>query len=250
MKNLMIYINPDGFDKQTDKEAKMQIDNSLDLGWKTEDIMLVTNFPFKYKNIKSIVLENNVFCDVYKYASKITSIVRLFDLGLIEKDQLYWFHDLDAWQNYPIGKKDIDLAKFDAGFTDYCRLARWNAGSFFFQHSARDIFEMIREEVYKRGKTSSDYKYVSEESVLLHFTDNNINKITERIKRLNNTYNFGLRRVVYCYEQADKPLKVLHFHPENPNHNTLAIAMHGRNSLKRPLMSDRLVKIFNKHGYS
>lgn len=246
----MIYINPVGFDKQTEKEAQIQIDNSLDLGWKNNDILLVTNFPFEYQGINAVVLESDVFCDVYKYASKITSIVRLFELGLVEKDQLYWFHDLDAWQNYPIDEKDIDLEKYDAGFTDYCRLTRWNAGSFFFKYSARDVFEMISSEIYKRGKISTDYKYVSEESVLLHFTDNDTYKIATRIKRLNNTYNFGLRRIGYCYEQADKPLKVLHFHPENPNHNTLAIALHGRNSLKRPLMSDRLIKIFKKYGYS
>lgn len=250
MKNLMIYINPEGFDKQTEKEARMQIDNSLDLGWHANDIILITNLPFEHQNIKSIVLKNDVFCEVYKYASKITSIVRLFELDLIDKSQIYWFHDLDAWQNHQIHEQNINLESFDAGFTDYCRLTRWNAGSFFFKYSARDIFEMIKDEIYKRGQKFQDYKWVSEESVLLHLTDNNIDGIADRIQRLNNTYNFGLRRIGYCYEQADKPLKVLHFHPENPAHDTLAIAMRGKNSLKMPLMSHRLIKIFNKYGYS
>ena len=42
MKNLLIYTGPNKkFDAETVKFAKIQIDNSLDLGWKRENILLV-----------------------------------------------------------------------------------------------------------------------------------------------------------------------------------------------------------------
>lgn len=47
---------------------------------------------------------------------------------------------------------------------------------------------------------------------------------------------------------AVKPLIVLHFHPNNPLLNTLAIAMYGKNRINKPLMAERLISIFKKHG--
>ena len=90
----------------------------------------------------------------------------------------------------------------------------------------------------------------NDEDVMVELTNNNIDNIDSRIKRLNGRYDFGMRRVDYCYERAHKPLKVLHFHPNNPIINTLAIAMYGKNRINKPLMNERLIKLFNKHGYS
>ena len=51
MKQLLIYIGPtDKFDDEHEVLTKIQIDNSLDLGWKKEDILLVTNFPYEYND--------------------------------------------------------------------------------------------------------------------------------------------------------------------------------------------------------
>ena len=57
MKNLLIYITPNGFDTESEKLAKLQIDNSLELGWKKEDMLFVTSFPYEYRGIKSIVVD-------------------------------------------------------------------------------------------------------------------------------------------------------------------------------------------------
>jgi hypothetical protein len=52
MKNLLIYISPEHkFLPEYDKLVRIQIDNSLELGWKKEDIMLVTNFIFEYNGV-------------------------------------------------------------------------------------------------------------------------------------------------------------------------------------------------------
>lgn len=89
-----------------------------------------------------------------------------------------------------------------------------------------------------------------DEFSLMRLTDNNIGNINARIKRLNGTYDFGLRKIVECYEKAKKPLKVLHFHPHSKLLNTLAIAMYGKNRIRKPLMNERLIKIFHHYGYS
>ena len=61
MKCLLIYISPsNGFDKEHEELTKIQIDNSLDLGWKPGEIILVTNFPWEYRGIKATVLSGDL----------------------------------------------------------------------------------------------------------------------------------------------------------------------------------------------
>ena len=70
MKNLMIYISPTGSfsnpraDLVADDAAlcaKVAIENSLQLGWKAEDILLFTNFEYQYGDIKAQVLPDVEF---------------------------------------------------------------------------------------------------------------------------------------------------------------------------------------------
>lgn len=251
MKNLLIYINPDKcFDKETEILAKIQIDNSLELGWKKEDILLITNFKYSYNGINIIVVNDNLFCSFYKYVSKINVIVYLFKMGLI-KDDLYWFHDFDAFQNNIIEESELELEYVDVGFTDYGRKEIWNGGSFFFKKTSGDIFNWIKDEIYKRKEKRSSYHNHSEEVALMYLTQNNINNINSRIKRLNITYNFGVRKIKLCYEKAIKPLKILHFHPDRIywGKTALDIIMNGKNDLGFSIMNQQLIKIFNKYGY-
>ncbi len=245
MKLLLTYVNPSGFDEESKRLVKLQIDNSLELGWKKEDIVLITNFPYEYGGIKA-TLVNKGYCEFEKEGSKVFTIVHLFDLGFFEDNLLYWFHDLDAYQLEPITEAELELDGFDLGICDYTRARRWQFGSFFFKKTAEDIFRLTAQQM------SPKYACPDEEA-LLFLTDNNINGITSRIKKLNGTYNFGMRRVDFCYERANKPLKVIHFHPYHPRNNglnTLAIAMYGRNRIGKPLMTERLKRLFNKYGYA
>lgn len=237
--NLLIYLNPEGFDEETKTLAELQIDNSLELGWEREDLMLVTDFAYEYNGVKAQVVDRGHHVEHKPTASKMTGLVRAFDHGLIGKG-IYWCHDLDAYQQEPITEGELGLDGLDAGFCDYTRNPRWQLGSFFFKKAAEDIF---RENVKRIAPGFHD------EMAMVEMTDHNVNDINNRIKRLNGTYDFGMRRVDYCYERADKPIKVLHFHPRNPAINTLRIAMYGRNSIRQPLMTERLIRLFNKYGY-
>lgn len=246
MKNLCIYLNPDGFDEEHQGLVKLQVDNSLELGWSLDDIVLVTDFPYEYRGVRAIQIPSGICCLFWKPASKIFGILHMIEQGLIG-DDLYWFHDFDAYQLIDIPESELGLESIDAGFTDYGRKPEWNTGSFFFKKSAEDIFRNIASRLLPGCDSRGRQQH--EELALGYLTDKNIDNINSRIKRMNITYNFGMREIAQCYERAIKPLRVLHFHPYNPKINTLKRAMYGRNQIGKPLMNDRLIKLFHIHGY-
>ena len=114
--------------------AKIQIDNSLGLGWAREDILLVTNFPYEYNGVKALVIGGEHYCVHHWPATKIYVIVNLFDAGLIE-DDLYWYHDFDCFQLAPLTEPIIPDADF--GLARYGRMPTLCSASFFFKKSAR-----------------------------------------------------------------------------------------------------------------
>lgn len=227
MKNLLIYFNPlQKFAGEYEQLTKIQIDNSLSLGWDPKDMVLVTNFEYEYQGIKSLVIGDGDY-EVFDQnkSSKIPIINRMFADGLIE-DELYWFHDVDAFQLIPF---EITLKK-DAAFTDHGYKNTWNAGSFFFKKSSRDIFETIWEYMKKRD--------TNEQDALTYMWENNINNINRRYEMLNTTYNVGFTYHRQRLEKASKPIKVVHFHPRKKHHLDLF----------RGILTERLMTIFNKYG--
>ena len=261
VKNLMIFVNPTGrffssaVDNETDVLVKVQIDNSLDLGWKKEDILLITNFDYEYGGVKAMVVGGENYCGFSPTATKINAIIYLFEQGVIGKD-LYWFHDFDAFQLGWITEREIELGDMDFGLTEYGRTTmnarrdkRLSTGSVFFRKSARDIFEWIKIKVYQ-------YE-CNEEVALLELTKIPKYTLKDRIKRLNITYNFATRKrdISESFEIALKPLKVIHFHPfdrrpldREGNNNNMDVCVYGRNRLNKVLASEGLIEIFNKHG--
>jgi hypothetical protein len=254
MKNLLIYVHPlktwmDGWGEQP-ALARLQIDNSLDLGWKREDILIMTNFPFQYNGVKATVLAGDHYCEVRETASKINVICHMFDAGLIG-DDMYWFHDFDAYQ-----LEDLETVELDnqIGVTDYGITQvgpkvdkRWSTGVIFFKKDCADVFRWIQKAVYK-------YKN-NEEVALQAMTRKNKHGLLNRIKKLNITYNMATRkrRIRDTYEIAEKPLKVIHFHPKDDRRqeygmNNVDICIHGYNKLNKVLVPNRLISLFKEHG--
>lgn len=225
----MTYINPiKTFTEDYARLVKVQIDNSLRT-WKKEDIVLVTNFPYSYGGVNAIVVPDNLFCSHRMRASKINAICHMMNNHMI--DDACWFHDFDAYQ---INKFSEDiLGDKDAAFTDYGFNETWNTGSFFFTPRAGDIFELVR-------TTMNAYR-INEEQALHRLTSQNTNNINKRYARLNSTYNLGQKRFgTLVYEKADKPIRVLHFHPK----------MADVYERVKPFIPPHLLEIFKKHGYS
>lgn len=257
MKNLLIYISPtksfnnprpDLADNDADQLVKVQYENSLELGWKKKDIMLFTNFPFRYGNLKATVLDKVGFFERKPQVSKINAIVRLFEKGYIEDKETYWFHDFDAFQLRPIGisKHEVNISNDQIAVTEYGGLSflggkRISTGVIFFKSGSKDLFKKIRDLAYQK-------KIDEEEALGILMREE---KIKERVKILNNSYNFIGYNLRGTYARAIKPLKVAHFHPRVGKRrlgtNNALSFFKGDNPIKTPLITARLVRILKYH---
>ena len=244
MKNILIFIHPKKkFDEESEILVKIQIDNSLELGWKKEDIILATNFNYEYNGIKSLIIDDKYFYEPYPMSNKITGIVGLFEMDIIKERELYWSHDFDAFQLEPMIESEIEINESDIGLCDYNRVDKWNGGSVFFRKGSRDIFEEIKKMMYERKARSEPVMYVlSKEN----------KQLRERIQKMNISYNFIAFNIRSRYKEAIKPLKVVHFHPFRGIRqigvlNALEF-FKGDNKMETCFLSDRIMKIFNKHG--
>ena len=244
MKNLMTYTHPENAFSGIEDNLMIRtnIENSLLLGWKPEDIIVATNFPFEYMGVKAVEVSDDCQCKWWKQVSKIDCILWLFDNNKIEDNEIYWFHDLDAFEAHPV---KMELDGIDVAFTDYgYRYTHWNTGSFFFNSKSRDIFQAIHDDCYE--------KELNEEVALEHLISKNTCNINKRMKKADITYNFpgsnnGYKNFEMVYDRCEKPIKVLHFHPLRWSARFYRM-FDGGNPLEVQMIPKRLSKILNKHG--
>jgi len=243
MKNIMVHINPEHkfsfrFEKDSDILVRIQIDNALELGWDKKDIILLTNFTYEYRGVCSRVVSDENFCTFRPLSSKTVTIANALESTMLG-DDLHWVHDFDAFQIAPFPNIGKEMDGFDAGFTDYGWSQKWCMGSYFYYPSARGLFSQIKGIIYAQK--------LEDERALVK-----IGREIPGVKRLNITYNFGMRHIKDNWEKADKPLKVVHFHPWYKDSRlpdtTLNMFMYGKNELGRPLMSERLISLFRNYG--
>lgn len=183
MKNLMIYISPEKkfLDKAEDL-VKNQVDNSLKLGWKKKDIILITNFPYEYQGIKSTMLDDSLFRDINDNAikngkaSKSNAILHLLTQGEIKEAELWWCHDLDVFQLRKVKSSEIDLEDTTAGFMDD-GTGKLDTGSFFFRKDSNKIFEWMRNRTC-RLNTDEATAFMSLVTTNFH----NINSMYKKLK--------------------------------------------------------------------
>lgn len=239
MINLLTYTDPSkNFATEEDKVmAKIQIDNALDLGWKREDILIATDFPYEYNGIKSVLVEDNNPITWNLTQGKIVAITQLFKKGLIQKGKLYWFHDFDAFQLAPFTEEELGLSGFDIGLTNSGK-EMINGGSFFFNYKTQDIFDWIMEKIYT---IRSDAHGFDEQMGFEQLVTTGELNMKNRYKLMDHTYNLGVikaKQFQKNYTLAQKPIRVAHFHPYKRHHLDQF----------RGILPERLFKIFNKHG--
>lgn len=173
-----------------------QIENSLEVGWPKEKILIMSNFDFEFMGVKPRQCSLNNFCLT---GSKMFGVWSAFQMGLIIEE--IWSHDLDAWQNVWFEAPEF----LDMGIVPYST-SRYNGGSVFFKPVAKDIVEKI---VNIMNSQSSP----KEEPVLNKLLKSKEYK--DRVTVLNNTYNVGCSGFVKRYMRSDKPVRVCHFRPNN-----------------------------------
>jgi len=261
----MIYIDQTGqggFSRACNNEAlrmaRVQIDNSLDLGWKHDDIMIVTNFEFEHNGVKAIALPNceEICCKYRKrygwIQAKTWVTPILFERSILPADEEFWLHDFDAFQVHPFtdtGSADVRLTTF--GFKDLA-----NGGSTFFKSSAWDLFQIAKNNLIKNQtllvRHGENIKY-NEEFAWEDVWEDEVHR--PRMEKLNLTFNYGMRFKHFnqMWPKADKPILVAHFHLEKKiivdGYHLYRAFCEGENPGGVEIVNGRLKKILNDHGF-
>lgn len=175
---------------------KAQVHNSLDLGWDAKDIIVISNFDFEHMGVHAIKTNLNEKCLT---GTKLFAMNYVFE-NKLDRDEIVWSHDLDAWQNSWFEAPDI----LDVGATYYAK-PKFNGGSIFWKNTAKDILLkaisiILENQEAKEEPTLNDlFKYEYE----------------ERVTVVNNTYNVGCSGFIERHLRSELPIKVAHFHPYN-----------------------------------
>ena len=236
MKNVLIYniVNSkERYPKDTlVRTLQAQIDNSLELGWKVEDIVIGTNFEFEYMGVKAHQLDN--VCEYNPFVNKWYGMLELVEKGILKED--FWFHDQDNWQLYP-----IEFPSFDgeiAGCT-YVFTPEWNTASMFIKKSAVNILQYIKEfmDLNHELNLFSDENYIA---ILRAQTE-----VSPYLSTINNEYNVGITKMEDRYNAENKPVKVIGVKPENKQDIE---KLQGVNLVQARLLTDEILTIFGKYS--
>jgi hypothetical protein len=201
MKNLMVAnFQPQGTVSQQQLTALLdaQIENSLALGWRADDIVVVSNFAYSFQGVDATQLPLNRGC---LRGSKIFALDAVFRDGCFASDDIVWAHDLDAWQNYAFTSPWFR----DLGLSHYSQ-PKFNGGSIFCRRSAGDMIRAVVDEIMA---TADDREEPAINCVLRSPVYQN------RVTVLNSTFNLGCSGFVERYQRSLKPILVSHFHPTN-----------------------------------
>jgi len=206
---------------------KAQIENMIEIGWQTSDIILLSNFNFEFMNVKATLIPLNDFCFT---GSKMFAIKWLFDTEKI--NDVVWASDLDCWQNIWFNCPEFNT---DVACATYSN-PKFNGGNVFWKPGSIDIIN----EIVKRLSENQEAK---EEPIL-----NKVFKSKEfwnRITILNHTYNVGCSGFIPRYSRSDKPIHVCHFHP----YNRIAWEMHAldREGLGEIAVTVRLERLLRRY---
>jgi len=180
---------------------KCQIDNSIRLGWDSDDIILGTNFDFEYNGIKSHTLTN--ICEWSGFHNFWYGALELVQKGIIKEE--FWLHDHDSWQIAPMEFPEFN--GYVAG-VEYGATSEWNCGSIYFNKGCVDILSHIVEalEINKDIDVSSD-------EVIIGFL-RNYSPYKEQFVSINSRWNVGMTYSELRYANAIKPAIVLSFKPD------------------------------------
>lgn len=181
---------------ELEKYIQCQIDNSLALNWKKEDIVVIANFEYVYQGIKTQYMPLNNFCLT---GSKVFAI-RDYLEGR-ERDGIFWTHDLDIWQDAEFSEPEMK----DIGISTYSR-PTLNGGSVFYRKSAIDI-------LHKIVGIIQDQKRDREEPTINEVLKSDEYK--DRVTILETGFNVGCSGFKVRWDGAIKPVKAFHFHPTN-----------------------------------
>ena len=192
--NLMVWFSPDKSFGENEGLARAQIDLANALRWRTNKVILITNFEWEYGGIRTTVLDNLDFPRNYR-ACKLKAFIAMRDAGMLEKGHIYWFHDFDVYQCRNFAPPKIRCF----GATRFARHSNlWSTGSIFFTHEISDMLDIWL------AKTDAKAEWCEERALnYLSFADSIIDDIGL-------TYNYRCKQWNEQWPVIEKPICALH----------------------------------------
>ena len=232
MKNLIVAnYRPHGkqFEADLRRLVNVQIENSLALGWGPDDLVIVSNLEFDCAGVKYRTGLNESCLT----GSKMFALKHMFDEGIIQDGEMWWAHDLDAWQNYWFDAPDC----LDMGLAEYS-VPKFNGGSVFLRRTAHDLVTAIVERIQSK-------RLNQEEPSINHVLRSQTH--AHRVTTLNSTYNVGCSAYAPRYERSLKPILVSHFRPTTQT--SWKTHVDGNNLLGISSVSPRLLQLLIDRFY-
>jgi len=240
MKNLTLYVTERGLSglERIRRNLDLQVDNSLELGWRPGDLLLYTNFPYSRHGVRASEVRAGRRPRTARMTSFYKTEVLLDALERIEVGEVLWYHDADAYQLQPFSGSPAPGKDLAACL--YCTRQRLliQGGSMFLTRAARQVFEQVHELLLHR-------RYRKDEFALTDLTGRP--EFLDRFAPLDYSYNLGDTDFELRYQLAARPIKVAHFHVDREDHR--AKFLHGGNSLGVFPLGERFERLLQRHGY-
>lgn len=233
----MLYIHEGGpVPPLVVNNLRLQVDNSLELGWAAPELMIFTNFAFSHAGVDAIVIEPKPRPKTARLTSFHKTDCLLQALDRIGDLETLWYHDVDAYQLEPFDAPHFDGALAFCLYTTRERMIT-QGGSMFIRKRARPIFEAVmhkltveqyRKDEFALTDVMSDPRFLGE----FHMLDF--------------SYNVGDTDFAMRYQLAKQRPKVVHFHLDRPEHR--ATFIEGKNAFGARPLGDRFVALLQRHG--
>lgn len=208
---------------------RAQIDNSLELGWKASDIIILTNLPFNYKDVE--IIQSKHECTYNKYFNKLLGIWELIYYKHIQEP--FWFHDFDDWQIAPMDLPDF---KGEIGACKYINFTQWNTGSLFIKPNSLPFWQLCKDFI-EQNDSHPSLLQTGDENIFNLLYQQNIEQLRDFIEEISYDYNIGMTGLEERLNRASSP-KVVAFKPEGAIIEKLS---------RYNLVPNYLVRIFNEH---
>jgi hypothetical protein len=215
VKNLVVYVveDPTQVGAGVERFLRLQVELSLEHGWAPDDLLLLTNFPFAHRGVAA----REVHPPARPKTARITSFYKtwciLRVLDEIGDDESVWYHDADAFQMQPFAESPSTRP---LAFTLYATRQRLlvQGGSLFFDRRARPVFEWVWQALTERGCRKDEFALTDAGSVA---------ELQGSFELLDGSWNLGTTDFELRYQLAEKPIRVVHFHPERDRHRRVFV---------------------------
>ena len=239
MKNLMLYVTERGGDALDGirRNLDLQVDNTLELGWRPADLWLYTNFPYGRHGVRAIEVQAGRRPRTARMTSFHKTEVLLDALARLDAGGILWYHDVDAYQLQPFAGSPAPGKDLAACL--YCTRERLliQGGSMVLARAARPLFARVHDLLVHR-------RYRKDELALTDLAGRTA--FLDCFASLDYSYNLGATDFELRYQLAERPIKVAHFHLDRADHRAKFL---GGNSLGVFPLGERFERLLQRHGY-